>query len=80
MYDDVKVQAFSAFHDLLTNPEVRMDAQEQYDELLRLVDNFKAKGIIDGEERKTLIEVATVAYARAVEGVGGGDLGESGFI
>jgi hypothetical protein len=29
MYDDAKVQAFSAFHDLLTNPEVRMDVQEQ---------------------------------------------------
>ncbi|MGY1448224.1 hypothetical protein [Pseudomonas chlororaphis] len=52
MYDDAKVQAFSAFHDLLTNPEVRMDAQEQYDELLRLVDNFKAKGIIDGESER----------------------------
>ncbi|SDY31838.1 hypothetical protein [Pseudomonas sp. NFIX28] len=71
MYDDAKVQAFSAFHDLLVSPEVRMDAQEQYDELLRLVDNFRAKGIIDQQERKALIEVATVAYARAVGAEGG---------
>ncbi|MNG11868.1 hypothetical protein D3C81_2160260 [compost metagenome] len=45
-----------------------MDAQEQYDELLRLADNFREKGIIDSKERKTLIEVATIAYARAVTG------------
>ncbi|MNR16341.1 hypothetical protein D3C85_1329400 [compost metagenome] len=45
-----------------------MDAQEQYDELLRLADNFREKGIIDPKERKTLIEVATIAYARAVTG------------
>lgn len=68
MYDDAKVEAFSAWHDLLVNPEVRMNAQEQYDELLRLADSFREKGIISPEERKTLIEVATVAYARAVEG------------
>ena len=45
-----------------------MDAQEQYDELLRLADNFREKGIIDPIERKALIEVATIAYARAVAG------------
>ena len=68
MYDDAKVKAFSAWHDLLVNPEDRMSAQEQYDELLRLADSFREKGIIGPEERKTLIEVATAAYARAVEG------------
>jgi hypothetical protein len=68
VYDDRKAKAFSAWHELLVNPEVWMDAQKQYDELLRLADNFREKGIIDTEERKTLIEVATAAYARAVEG------------
>lgn len=72
MYDDTKIQAFSAWHELLVNPAIRMDAQEQYDELLRLADGFHAKGIIGPQERKTLIEVATVAYTRAVEGVIGG--------
>ncbi|MGE7959148.1 hypothetical protein ACQKQA_21650 [Pseudomonas sp. NPDC089530] len=70
MYDDTKAQAFSAFHDLLMSTEARMGAQERYDELLRLVDHFREKGIIDLDERKALIEVATVAYARAVEGAG----------
>jgi hypothetical protein len=69
MYDDAKAQALYAWHELLTNPEDRMNAQEQYDELLRLADNFKEKEIIGPKERKTLIEVATVAYTRAVEGL-----------
>lgn len=68
MHDDMKVRAFSAWHELLMNPEDQMDAQEQYDELLRLADNFREKGIIDSKERKTMIEVATIAYARAVAG------------
>ncbi|MNG40455.1 hypothetical protein D3C84_1290410 [compost metagenome] len=68
MYDDAKAQAFSVWHELLMNPEDRMNAQDQYVELLRLADGFQAKGIIDPQERKTLIEVATVAYTRAVEG------------
>ncbi|KJZ39057.1 hypothetical protein [Pseudomonas fluorescens] len=70
MYEDAKVNAFTAWHELLVNPEIGMNAREQYDELLRLADNFREKGIIDPKERKTLIEVATVAYARAVEGAG----------
>jgi hypothetical protein len=69
MYYDVKVRAFSAWHELLMSPEDQIDAQEQYDELLRLADNFREKGIIDSEERKTLIEIATLAYTRAVESV-----------
>lgn len=69
MYDDAKVKAFSAWHDLLVSPDTQMNAQEQYDELLRLADYFQEKGIISPVERKTLIEVATVAYTRAVEGV-----------
>ena len=68
MYDDAKAQAFSVWHELLVNPEDQMSAQEQYDELLRLADNFREKEIINPKERKTLIKVATIAYARAVEG------------
>ena len=67
MYEDAKVKALSAWHEVLVNPEARMNSQEQHVELLRLADNFREKGIIDSEERKTLIEVATIAYARAIE-------------
>jgi hypothetical protein len=70
MYEDAKVMALSAWHDVLVDPGIRMNAQEQYVELLRLADNFREKGIIDPDERKTLIEVATITYTRAVEGAG----------
>jgi len=72
MYNDTKGQALSSFHDLLVAPEIRMNAQEQYEELLRLADHFGAKGIITPKERKSLIEVATIYYARAVGGAGAG--------
>mgnify|MGYP007014268736 CR=1 FL=1 len=72
MYNHTKVQAFASFHDLLVAPEIRMNAQEQYEELLRLADHFGAKGIISPAERRSLIEVATIAYARSVEGMRAG--------
>lgn len=72
MYDDRKVDALSTFHDLLVNPEVRMNAQDWYEELIRLADRYHSKGVIDLAERRSLIEVATAAYAQAVEGVARG--------
>ncbi|WP_321837864.1 hypothetical protein [Pseudomonas kulmbachensis] len=66
MFNNAKVEAFTAWHDLLVNPELELDAQERYDELLKFADGFQANGIIDSHERRTLIEIATVAYTRAV--------------
>lgn len=66
MYDDAKVRAFSDWHELLVRSEERMDAQEQYNELIRLAVYFRKEGIIDLQERQALIAVAAVAYARAV--------------
>ena len=43
-----------------------MDAEERYDELLKLADEYRCRGIIDKSERNTLIEIATAAYARSV--------------
>lgn len=74
MNDDPKVQAFSTWYELLVKPEARMGTQDQYDELLRLADNFREKGIIGTEERKTLIQVATLAYTRSVQDLICGDL------
>lgn len=66
MFTNAKVDAFTAWHDLLINPELELDYQERYDELLKLADGFQADGIIDSHERRTLIEIATVAYTRSV--------------
>jgi hypothetical protein len=47
-------------------------AQEQYEELLRLAEEYLKQGFIDRDERKRLVLEATQRYAQAVEGVGEG--------
>ena len=66
MYNEAKMLAYAQWHEQLTDPELRMDAHQQYDELLKLADEYRCRGIIDTSERTTLIEIATAAYARAV--------------
>ncbi|MBK5343865.1 hypothetical protein JFU48_21050 [Pseudomonas sp. TH49] len=72
MNDDRKVQALSAWRKLLEEPEIRMDAEEQYDELLKLADEYKRASIIDGDDWRELVEEATAFYAHSVEGLEGG--------
>jgi lipopolysaccharide biosynthesis regulator YciM len=72
MYEDRRLQALETWHKLLYHPEVRMNAEEQYEELLRLAEEYSKQGFIDREERKQLVMEATKRYAQAVEGVGGG--------
>jgi hypothetical protein len=72
MYEDRRLQALEAWHKLFNHPEVRMNAEEQYEELLRLAEEYSRQGFINLEERKRLVMEATQRYAQAVEGVGGG--------
>jgi hypothetical protein len=72
MNDDRKSDALKAWEKLFHHPEIRMDAEEQYEELLRLADDFEDLGMISPEERLKLIEKATASYARSIEGVGEG--------
>lgn len=50
MSDDRREQAPAAWHKLLDEPEIRMDVEEQYDELLKMADDFKLQGIIDRDD------------------------------
>jgi lipopolysaccharide biosynthesis regulator YciM len=72
MYEDRRKHALATWHKLLERPEIRMTAQEQYEELLRLAEEYLKQGFIDREERKRLVIEATQRYAKAVEGVGEG--------
>lgn len=72
MNDSRKIHALIAWEKLFNNPEIRMDAEEQYEELLRLADDFEEQGIISPGERTGLIERATAFYAQSVAGVGEG--------
>jgi lipopolysaccharide biosynthesis regulator YciM len=79
MYEDRKTRALVTWRKLLDSPEIRMTAQEQYEELLRLAEEYLKQGFIDRDERKHLVTEATERYARAVEGVGGGAKNFSGL-
>ncbi|WP_085725634.1 hypothetical protein [Pseudomonas sp. R37(2017)] len=75
MYSEAKMLAFGKWHELLTDPEILIGAQERYDELLKLADDFRCRGVIDRSERNTLIEIATAAYTRSVADLSTRDAG-----
>ena len=72
MNDDRKQDALAAWYQLLKEPEIRMDCEEQYDELLKAADEMERTGLISGAEWRQLVREAGVAFANATEGVGGG--------
>lgn len=65
-------EALSAWRKLLEEPEIRMDAEEQYDELLKMADAMDAEGLISQAEWRQLIRDAGVLFAQAREGLKGG--------
>lgn len=72
MSDDRKKQALKAWYQLLEEPEIRMDSEEQYDELLKAADEMERAGLITSSEWRGLVREAGTAFAQATEGVGGG--------
>lgn len=72
MNDPRKTQALATWEKLFNQPEIRMDAEEQYEALLHLADDFEDQGIISPQERGRLIEKATALYAQSIEGIGEG--------
>ncbi|MNI41179.1 hypothetical protein D3C73_954250 [compost metagenome] len=69
MYEDRKAQALETWQSMLAIPEIRATAQEQYEELLRLAEDYSIKGFINRDERKGLVMEATKRYAHSVEDV-----------
>ncbi|WP_131107193.1 hypothetical protein [Pseudomonas sp. Sample_10] len=72
MNDIRKTQALATWEKLFNQPEIRMDAEEQYEALLHLADEFEDQGLISPQERGRLLEKATALYARSIEGIGEG--------
>ncbi|MDQ0122989.1 hypothetical protein J2W17_001936 [Pseudomonas lini] len=72
MNDDPKAQALEAWYQLLKEPQIRMDAEEQYDELLKAADEMERKGLINSVEWRVLVRQAGSAFANAIEGLGRG--------
>jgi uncharacterized protein HemY len=72
MYEDRKKKALTDWRSLLSQPDIRMDAEEQYDELLKMADSMEAEGVISHTEWRQLIRDASVVLAQAREGLEGG--------
>jgi hypothetical protein len=72
MNHDRKQEALAAWYQLLNEPALRMDCEEQYDELLKAADEMEREGIISSAEWRSLVREAGLMFANATEGVGGG--------
>lgn len=62
-------EALAAWRGIFEAPE-KMDAADQYEELVRLADNYQRGGLISEEEKNALIFEATHRYASLVAGTG----------
>ncbi|WP_274643385.1 hypothetical protein [Pseudomonas serbica] len=71
MFNDRKKQALTDWLKLLAQPEIRMDAEEQYDELLKMADLMEQEGLIIGPEWRQMIRNAGVVFPQAREGLEG---------
>ncbi|MEB3840504.1 hypothetical protein [Pseudomonas guariconensis] len=63
-----KGEALAAWREVLEMPEIRMEPAAQYEELVRLADNYQRGGLISEEEKNALIFEATNRYASLVAG------------
>ncbi|MGX9378965.1 hypothetical protein [Pseudomonas sp. JQ36] len=72
MSDIRKEQALAAWRKLLEEPEIRMDAEDQYDELLKMADTMEQEGLITATEWRRLVRKAGERFAQTTEGLSGG--------
>lgn len=72
MSDIRKEQALAAWRKLLEEPAIRMDAEDQYDELLKMADTMEQEGLITATEWRQLVRKAGVRFAQTSEGLSGG--------
>ncbi|WP_434604037.1 hypothetical protein J3P91_10865 [Pseudomonas sp. Z4-7] len=67
MSEDLRRQALAAWHKALKEPDIRMDAEEQYEKLIAMADDFKQQGIIGKDDWRWLMGEAVGYYAHAIE-------------
>lgn len=72
MIDDRKEQALAAWRKLLEVPGIRMDAEDQYDELLKMADTMEQDGVITAAEWRQLVRTAGEKFVQSTEGLEGG--------
>lgn len=72
MREERKQQALTTWRKLLEDPGIRMGAEEQYDELLKMADTMEQEELITPEEWRQLVRKAGVKFAQATERLEGG--------
>ncbi|WP_438301654.1 hypothetical protein [Pseudomonas sp. NMS19W] len=72
MKEERKQEALATWNKLLEDPEIRMGAEEQYDELLKMADAMEQGGLITAAEWRQLVRKAGEMFAQATEGLEGG--------
>lgn len=68
MNSDEVEEALAIWREVMNRPEILMAAADQYEELIRLADNYQRGGLISEEEKNALIFEATNRYASLVAG------------
>ncbi|WP_085583951.1 MULTISPECIES: hypothetical protein [unclassified Pseudomonas] len=72
MFDETnRKKAMAEWLHMLREAEIRMSAQEQYDELLKMADAMQAEGLITGQEWRQLTRDAGVVFAQTRTDLGG---------
>ncbi|MEX3772763.1 hypothetical protein [Pseudomonas sp. MYb118] len=69
---DRRREALAAWYEMLDHPAIRMDVEEQYDELLKAADEMEHAELISSSEWRSLVRKAGVAFSHSTEGMRGG--------
>ncbi len=72
MREKERKQALATWRKLLEEPEIRMGAEEQYDELLKMADTMEQEELIIPEEWRQLVRKAGVKFTQMTEALDGG--------
>ncbi|WP_166219391.1 hypothetical protein [Pseudomonas atagonensis] len=64
MFEQRKKEALAEWRKLATQAQLRMDAEEQYDELLKAADDMELQGLITGAEWRQLVRDAGSVFTR----------------
>ncbi|MDH0640188.1 hypothetical protein N5D52_24985 [Pseudomonas sp. GD03860] len=68
MNSEERSNALKVWDQLYDEPEIRMDAAEQYEQLVKLAGVYQLLGLISVEEKNGMIIKATDLYASCVVG------------
>ncbi|WP_285415941.1 hypothetical protein [Pseudomonas sp. efr-133-TYG-5] len=68
MFDQRKKESLAAWRKLATQAQLRMDPEQQYDELLKAADDMEEQGLITSAEWRQLVRDAGNVFTESREG------------